>query len=390
MWPAPVRRWCMITRSLTHGPQRSHQPQLKKFDDDTKPIPPYAILSHTWGAEDEEISFQELQRGEMKKGPGQYKFDECCAQAARDGLSYAWIDTCCIDQMNSTELSEAINSMFKWYKDAKVCYAYLRDVKVDEDPLKPQSSFWKSRWFQRGWTLQELIAPAVVQFYDARWNYLGPKRDLSSALVQITRIPRVFLLGSIPLHEASVAQRMSWAAGRVTKRKEDLAYCLLGLFGITMPMIYGEGDQAFIRLQEEIARHINDDSILAWNFSSNNSGSRTGNNHAEFLSGGALATSPSDFADSSHIVPSGPKGGSSASLQMLGGSLLVRRRLHRDSSGQCFVVLQCQPDNQPERFIGIPVQARSGGYDDYVRLHGHPRRSPASDTTSWPATGRSR
>ncbi|KAI8951667.1 heterokaryon incompatibility protein-domain-containing protein [Xylaria longipes] len=340
-----------------------------KFDDDTKPFPPYAILSHTWGPEQEEISFQELQGGQIKTGHGKYKFDQCCAQAARDGLSYAWIDTCCIDQTNSMDLGEAINSMFKWYKDATVCYAYLRDVDVDEDPLKPQSSFWKSRWFQRGWTLQELIVPAVVRFYDTSWNCLGQRRDLSPALVRITRIPRVFLLGIIPLHEASVAQRMSWAAGRVTKRKEDLAYCLLGMFGITMPVIYGEGSQAFIRLQKEIVRHINDDSILAWNFSKVSSTIKV---PMEALSEGALASSPSSFVDSIHIVPSDPKSSPFGSLQTLCGGLLMRRRLYTDSFGQYFVVLQCHPDNQPGRVIGIPVLARSGGYDDYVRLHGHP------------------
>ncbi|KAI1739773.1 ankyrin repeat-containing domain protein [Xylaria scruposa] len=339
---------------------------LEKFDDDTKPIPPYAILSHTWGLEQEEISFKELQEGKTKAGNERYKFDNCCAQAARDGLPYVWIDTCCIDQMNSTELSEAVNSMFKWYKDAKVCYAYLRDVNVGEDPLEPQSSFWKSRWFQRGWTLQELIAPAVVRFYDTNWNCLGQKRDLFPALVQITRIPRVFLLDLIPLHEASVAQRMSWAAGRVTKRKEDLAYCMLGIFGITMPMIYGEGDKAFIRLQQEIIWHINDDSILAWNFSKVSSTIKV---PTKVLSGGSLASSPLSFADSGHIVSSN---GSFESLQTLGGTLVLRRRLYTDSVGQCFVVLQCQPNDQPGRAIGIPVLARTGGCDDYIRLHGHP------------------
>ncbi|KAK5630363.1 hypothetical protein RRF57_006078 [Xylaria bambusicola] len=340
---------------------------LERFEDDTKPIPPYAILSHTWGTDQEEISFQDLHSGAVKKGPGRYKFDKCCAEAARDGLSYAWIDSCCIDKTNSTELSEAINSMFKWYKDAKVCYAYLCDV--DEYPSKPTSNFRKSRWFQRGWTLQELIAPKIVHFFNKNWVHLGQKRDLSLILVDITKIPRVFLLGIIPLHEASVAQRMSWATDRVTKRKEDLAYCLLGIFGITMPMIYGEGDQAFIRLQEEITKHINDDSILAWNFRSPGSILKS---TVEEASGCALASNPSSFANSSHIVPSGPKGGPLRPLQTLGGSLLLQRPLYTDSYGQCFVVLECQLDNQTDQAIGIPVQARFGGYDDYIRLHGRP------------------
>ncbi|KAI1127615.1 heterokaryon incompatibility protein-domain-containing protein [Nemania abortiva] len=271
---------------------------LEIFNDDTQPIPPYAILSHTWGSDHEEISFHDLQEGKRKTGRGQYKFDKCCSQAAYDGLSYTWIDTCCIDKASSTELSEAINSMFKWYKTATVCYAYLYDVKVGEDLNKPGSRFSESCWFQRGWTLQELIAPRIVQFYDSDWNELGSKRGLATVLHSITRIPRIFLLGTDRLSNASVAQRMSWAAGRVTKRKEDLAYCLLGIFGITMPMIYGEGERAFRRLQEEITKHIDDDSILAWNFNNNISTNRL----EGALPGGALAPSPSSFAASNHIV----------------------------------------------------------------------------------------
>ncbi|KAI0913812.1 hypothetical protein F4823DRAFT_503901 [Ustulina deusta] len=338
---------------------------LEQFVDDTQLVPHYAILSHTWGLEHQEISFQELQRGEIKTGAGQYKFDECCSQAIRDGLCYAWIDTCCIDKTNSTELSEALNSMFKWYKNAKICYAYLCDVDAGENPLEPQSSFWKSRWFQRGWTLQELIAPDVLRFYDASWNHLGQKRDLVSALVPITRIPRVFLLGTFPLKEASVAQRMSWAADRVTKRKEDLAYCLLGIFEINMPMVYGEGEQAFTRLQEEIIRHTSDDSILAWNFVGDNPTAKS----SEIVSVGALASSPAEFSGSSRIVvPSGPR----RPLNTIGGSLQVKRCVHTDSSGQCFVILQCHKDDQLGQVVGIPVAARPGGYDDYIRLLGHP------------------
>ncbi|KAI0435502.1 hypothetical protein F4803DRAFT_545377 [Xylaria telfairii] len=356
-----------------------HTKRLEDFIDDSKPTPPYAILSHTWGPDHEELSFQDLQADQEKTGPGRDKFEKCCAQAIRDNLSYAWIDTCCIDKTNSTELSEAINSMFKWYKNARICYSYLSDVDSFEDPFEPQSTFWKSRWFRRGWTLQELIAPQILRFYNSNWGPIGHKRDpqVVAALVQITQIPRMYLLGTIPINEASVAQRMSWAANRVTKRTEDLAYCLLGIFGITMPMVYGEGDRAFLRLQEVIAGHINDDSILAWNF--NNDGLSP--ELPGVKSSGALATSPSNFAYCSHIVPSNPSSHVGGPLSTLGGSLLLRRNVHTDSSGQRLVILQCQLDDAPTTSIGVPVQVRSGGYDKYTR---HPEKPaiPIHNTSS--------
>ncbi|KAI0482585.1 hypothetical protein GGR56DRAFT_196853 [Xylariaceae sp. FL0804] len=350
---------------LVHAKTR----RLEKFLDGR--APPYAILSHTWGPDDEEISFLELQEADTGRSdtlkPGWVKFDGCCAQAEQDRLDYVWIDTCCIDRANLTELTEAINSMFRYYRNARCCYAYLSDVAVGDDPLEPQSQFRQSRWFQRGWTLQELIAPREVLFYDAHWNVLGTKRDLTPALVAATGIPRPFLLGTTQLYEASVAQRMSWAAGRVTKRTEDRAYCLIGIFDISMTMIYGEGDKAFVRLQEEIAKHIEDDSILAWGFGESNDAAVK---PTPRLSGGALATSPSNFSNSGAIVPS-HVGGLGRTIQISGGSLLVRRRLHTDSFNRTFVLLNCHPANLPGSVIGVPVEAVTGGFGDYIRTRGH-------------------
>ncbi|KAK4231829.1 HET-domain-containing protein [Podospora fimiseda] len=207
-------------------------------------IPPFAILSHTWGKEEKGIE----------------KVLGACAQAAEDGFKYIWIDTCCIDKSSSAELSEAINSMYQWYGDADVCYAFLSDVTSDEDPHEEDSSFRESRWFTRGWTLQELIAPPIVVFYDCNWVEIGTRSSLQSLCVEITQINAEYF-DTMNLSQFSAAQKMSWAASRETTRI-DMAYSLLGLFGINMPLLYGEGAKAFIRLQEEILRLSEDDSLF--------------------------------------------------------------------------------------------------------------------------------
>jgi hypothetical protein len=226
------------------------------FSDD---IPQYAILSHTWGADTEEVSFKDLMDGTGKSKPGYDKIRFCEEQAKRDGLQYFWVDTCCIDKSNNTELSEAINSMFRWYHSATKCYVYLRDVSrptLDANNKSSQlpweQAFRKSRWFTRGWTLQELIAPTSVEFFSKEGKQLGNKRSLERDIHKITGIPIKALQGS-PLSDFSVTERMLWIEKRDTTRKEDKAYSLLGIFDVYMPLIYGEGrDNAFKRLQEEI------------------------------------------------------------------------------------------------------------------------------------------
>ncbi|KAF1811755.1 HET-domain-containing protein [Eremomyces bilateralis CBS 781.70] len=224
--------------------------------------PPYAILSHTW--ETEELSLQEI--GPKSKGTRGYKKIAMAAATARaDNLDYIWVDTCCIDKTSSAELSEAINSMFQWYQNASVCYAYLFDVVPNHHDsvasINPRVR--ESKWFTRGWTLQELIAPSDVIFYAQDWTELGTKSSLRTVISQITRIPELVLLGK-SIKDYSIAQRMSWASQRKTTRTEDMAYCLMGLFEITMPMLYGEGMQAFIRLQEEIMKKSDDQTLFAW------------------------------------------------------------------------------------------------------------------------------
>jgi hypothetical protein len=222
-------------------------------------IPPYTILSHEWGADGEEVTFQELTDGTGKSKPGYKKIQLCGKQTERDGLQYFWVDTCCIDKSNSTELSEAINSMFHWYRDAAKCYVYLPDVSIlttstddDTDLLTWESKFRKSTWFTRGWTLQELIAPVSVQFFSQNWKELGSRASLERHICETTGIPAKALQGS-PLSGFSVTERMSWAEKRQTAREVDKAYSLLGIFNVYMPLIYGEGaENAFRRLREEI------------------------------------------------------------------------------------------------------------------------------------------
>nr|VWP01294.1 Zn(2)-C6 fungal-type domain-containing protein [Ganoderma boninense] len=192
------------------------------------------------------------------------KIREACRVARENGYNYIWIDSCCIDKSSSSELSEAINSMYKWYHLAAVCYAYLANVPPGEDNHAEGSAFRKSRWFRRGWTLQELIAPAVVEFLSKDWGPIGSKDTLVDLVESVTKIDRMALLRLEPLGTFSVAQRLSWAAERQTTRVEDQAYSLLGIFDINMPTLYGEGDRAFRRLQEKIIQRIPDQTIFAW------------------------------------------------------------------------------------------------------------------------------
>ncbi|KAH6989086.1 heterokaryon incompatibility protein-domain-containing protein [Ilyonectria sp. MPI-CAGE-AT-0026] len=218
-------------------------------------IPKYAILSHAWG--NEEVSFQDWANPTRRIAKAGYlKIDSACRQARRDGLDYLWVDTNCIDKSSSAELTEAINSMFTWYGNALICYAYLEDV--------PGKSFENSRWFTRGWTLQELLAPSVVNFYDDGWTMLGTKENLATKISNITGIDKKHLVQPRSVTYASVATRMNWISRRETTREEDMAYCMLGIFDINMPLLYGEGRKAFMRLQEEIIRVSDDHTIFCW------------------------------------------------------------------------------------------------------------------------------
>ncbi|THU97108.1 HET-domain-containing protein [Dendrothele bispora CBS 962.96] len=230
-------------------------------------VPPYAILSHTWGKR--EVTFQDMQntdaiktREDLQAGWGKVK--KACEHAQNYSFEWIWIDSCCINKESSAELSEALNSMYQYYEDAEVCYVYLSDVSGKEDPRDPSSTFRVSRWFKRGWTLQELLAPSHVIFLDKNWADLGTRQSLRDAISAIALIPVEVFEGK-DIAEFSIAQRMSWAAFRETTRPEDQAYSLMGIFGVNMPPIYGEGGpKAFMRLQQEIIKISDDRSIFAW------------------------------------------------------------------------------------------------------------------------------
>lgn len=287
--------------------------QFSEFFDEE--VPPYIILSHRWSAE--EVSYKDFSKGRGTRLAGYRKIWDFC-RFVRDNaittgkrIEYVWVDTCCIDKRSSAELTEAINSMWSWYAKARVCVVHLADVHQSARGESLDSQLERSVWFNRGWTLQELLSPAEVVFCSSDWQVLGHKcraeadlqtlhrkaigcqlrncgRILNRKISAITGIQLEYLEQPEFVFLASIARRLSWAAKRKTTRREDEAYCLLGLCGISMPLLYGEGPRAFRRLQEQLIAQSDDQSIFAWSSTS------------DFL--GILAPSPSDFVDSGKIV----------------------------------------------------------------------------------------
>ncbi|KAK4208488.1 vegetative incompatibility protein HET-E-1, partial [Rhypophila decipiens] len=261
-------------------------------------LPDYGILSPCWRRG--EVSYHDYGDAWRRQHglEGRTKVRDACKQAYNDGLEFLWVDTCCIDKTSSAELGEAINSMYTWYRKAAKCYVYLDDVVSSGSPSSSDcaevgsdasvhSLLAQSRWFTRGWTLQELLAPKNVCFYDVNWASVGEKSSLVDVLHRITGIDKSVLEGG-SLRQVSVGRHMSWAAARETTRIEDIAYCLLGIFDVNMPLLYGEGRRAFIRLQKEISKTTENQTLLAWQC--------THNSRLERPVRGLLATSPADFA----------------------------------------------------------------------------------------------
>lgn len=307
----------------------------------------YAILSHRWGSNEDEVSYQEMTSDkDISQKKGYVKIREFCSIALQSGYRYGWCDTCCINKGNSSELAESINSMFMWYKMSSLCVVYLADV--------PTVQFEDSEWFTRGWTLQELIAPRTLSFYNGHWEFVGTKLNLLGILSSKTCVPSNVLGNLVEPYTCSVAQRMSWAAHRVTQRVEDRAYSLLGLFEINMPMIYGEREKSFLRLQQNIARQSKDESLFAWTLDASK-------DSVDYSS--IFATTPSAFWQCRNTISTpGSTGFTEAN-----GELAITLEVHRRSPGIFDALLHCTEEDRPYKKFFISI-SKTFGSETYVRV----------------------
>jgi hypothetical protein len=387
-----------------------HVSSLKLVEHPYNNPPAYAILSHTWGPPAEEVLFKDMIEGTAHDKKAFIKLEYTVAQAKKDELNYCWIDTCCIDKSSSAELQEAINSMFSFYEKAATCYVFLSDVphptatlshvsspsygrmileldtyhQMSEAAQRWRDKFVSSKWFTRGWTLQELIAPRNVFFYDEKWRKIGSKRELVKPISEITGIREDCLLrtGLMRFEDwcrdtnVCVAERMSWAAKRQTSRPEDRAYSLMGLFSVNMPMLYGEGDRAFLRLQEEILKHTKDHSIFAWRDPLANPSTCCG----------LLARHPSFFSDTSDVrvevstvfvasdrdtslIFESAKQGFQAPILMSGGELTIEASLWRFSKVSDVYMMVLRDVTATDReVIGI-VLVRDRLHQTFARIN---------------------
>lgn len=345
----------------------THDLRLETFNDESQ-IPPYAILSHTWLKDEDEITFAELGHGNLQEKRGWKKLDYSRTQAAEDGLGYIWIDTCCIDRSSSAELTEAINSMFRWYQNSRVCYAYLEDMANvgGNEPTHLLPDLLNCRWFSRGWTLQEMLAPNEVIFYGYTWNRLGSLAALAKQVSEVTKVHVEALTQERSIWSYSVAQRMRWASRRTTTRVQDAAYALLGILDVNLSVIYGEGERAFRRLQEEVLRAHYDQSIFVYNVGSIPlSSEATG----DWL--GLLAKAPSDFRGSGNVVAFPYSGRSSCRLtgMEVNFELPVLRRTEHETQ----VALDCGFENDSTRVAVLNVQKYSGVTNTFCCRSGRPK-----------------
>ncbi|KAK4894571.1 hypothetical protein LTR27_007212 [Elasticomyces elasticus] len=309
---------------------------LEYYEDDNL-VPEYAIFSHKW-----------YPSGNAPHKKGFAKVQGLCAIAAAKGHRFVWVDACCIDKTNDAELSKSINSMFRWYQSAAECIAFLGDVGGDNGRYLEHSI-----WFKRGWTLQELIAPRNMTFYDQHWNCLGTKHDLLEPLSNITRIPRSVLSHVRHFSSCSIAQRMSWASDRETRDVEDEAYSLMGLFDISLKLIYGEGQKAFIKLQRELIASSADQSIFSWKLDS----------RTHRVGSSLLAPSPRAFAECGGIIPTSVQ--RPCSLTNIGLSIQLNTCPH--SMETYLAYLDCTEVASPDGEIAILI-AKLPTADQYVRV----------------------
>ncbi|RYN21419.1 hypothetical protein AA0119_g9356 [Alternaria tenuissima] len=365
-------------------------------------IPKYVILSHTW--DEDEVTFESMQRpNERTKAlKGYMKIKRCCEQAKQDGYRWAWVDTCCIDKRSSAELSEAINSMYRYYWGAEKCYAYLTDVgdensgdrvpgigekrgweyiiygssadfshdinvgsaDVAYDPQEPSVElprsvrpereifqFLNSRWFKRGWTLQELLAPATLEFYDQEWNMIGTKFSLATFIQVATEIQAQYILDRNAMKGASIGLRLSWASQRDTTRDEDQAYCLFGIMGVNMPLLYGEGKRAFYRLQVELLKNTMDHTIFAWSLGS--SFSLGPKSPCQFV--GILAATPRDFQSTrlADIRPGLPQTIQGSTHDVTNAGLRIVLPCVAEGPDMLLALLNCHHDKTGKLFLRL-------------------------------------
>jgi len=341
---------------------------LREFIENETNKVEYAILSHTWDLD--EVVFQDVQSWMVRytRKLGWKKIDYCCRQARQDGIDWTWMDTVCIDKSSSAELSEAINSMFRWYRDAKVCYAYLADIPAARWSARDHYSCLKdSRWFSRGWTLQELLAPKRMILYGTDWNQLGTRHELSDLISQVSGIQVSVLQGhENEIGKFSIAQRMCWASRREVTRSEDIAYCLLGLFDVNMPLLYGEGSKkAFIRLQEEIMKNSDDHTLFAWDVPEG-----VGRSKGAIKEVGLLAEHPIFFRSSKDVL-SFRRWDVSDTFSMTNKGLRITIPLTADvdSPENWIAYLDCHQLKGDQRCaVGIPLQQLSQGGDQFARV----------------------
>jgi hypothetical protein len=357
-----ILQFLQVTDNLQRASMRLLDARTHRLvDHPADSIPRYAILSHRWGAPEEEVLFSDIQAKSpkvAKRKLGWQKVHDTCQQALEDGYQHVWIDSVAIDKTSSAELSEAINSMFAFYQRAAVCYAYLSDVQSDRlNPDALERELARSRWFTRGWTLQELLAPNNMQFFNHKWQLIGTKTSLKRCLSKITGISPGILTGQFPIGSASIAQRMSWAALRKTTRPEDIAYCLMGIFSVHMPLLYGEGEKAFHRLQEEIMKSSDDHTLFAW----------ADPNAKDDERFGLLAKHPSLFKGCGELIP---RVGAHPPYSMTNRGLQITLSLRTDRN-EIRAALDCpHPDKMKKNTtsIGIYVAKISTEGNQYARV----------------------
>ncbi|RMJ14382.1 hypothetical protein CDV36_005907 [Fusarium kuroshium] len=371
--------------------------ELFEASDIPAPFPSYAILSHTWISSKDEITYQDMKtrKGDIKndvyKQKGWSKLRKYCDRAAKDGWEWAWMDTCCIDKTNPADTQEAINAMFRWYQSAGICYAHLEDVDVLRDvknmdlpqnvdfdgtvgsrnaanpngPLHKalERFFIKAKWFTRGWTLQELLAPHYLVFVDRAWRRIGTRESWAHEIERASNIEAHHLTSFEPTDFAScsTAMRFSWASGRETTVEEDETYSLLGLFGISLPLIYGEGSrQAFNRLQRQLIIVYNDDSLFSW---------KEPQAIASKSGWGILARSVKDFWDASKVKALGHYG-NTFSMTNQGLAITAKHWRHKADLNAGLIRLNCSfgSDSSQETGIYLTYDADADAYHR-IRIH---------------------